>query len=55
MYRLHLGTTAQLDVLDVVEIDDNISELEQFERGKHLVENAGAAAIAVRIVIGDTK
>ena len=48
-----LGSSAQLDVLDVVEVDGDIPEFEQLECGERFVENAGAATIAVRIVIGD--
>ena len=51
--RLRLGSAAQLDVLDIVEADGDVSEFEQLERGEHFVENAGAATIAVCIVISD--
>ena len=40
--------------MDVVEVDGDVSELEELEGGERLVEDAGAAAIAVCIVIGDT-
>lgn len=49
-----LGSTAQLNVLDIVEVDGDVFELEQFESGEYLIEDAGAGAVAVRIVIGDT-
>jgi len=39
--------------LNVIEIDDDVFELEELEGGEYLVEDAGAGAIAVRIVIGD--
>lgn len=48
-----LGPTAQLHILDIVEVNGDILKFEQLERGEHFVENAGAATITVRIVIGD--
>ena len=48
-----LGSSAQLDVLDIVEVDGDIFELEEPEGREYLVKDAGAGAIAVRIVIGD--
>ena len=49
-----LGSTAQLNVLDIVEVDGDVFELEQLEGGEHLVEDASTGTIAVRIVIGDS-
>lgn len=40
--------------MDVVEVDGDVFELEELEGGERLVEDAGAGAMAVRIVIGDT-
>lgn len=48
-----LGSSAQFDVKNVIEIDGDVFELEELEGREYLVEDAGAGAIAVRIVIGD--
>ena len=39
--------------MNVIEIDGDVFELEELEGREYLVEDAGAGAIAVRIVIGD--
>lgn len=39
--------------MDVVEVDGDVSELEELEGGEHFVKDARASAIAVRVVIGD--
>ena len=39
--------------MDIVEVDGDIFELEEPEGREYLVKDAGAGAIALRIVIGD--